>query len=127
VSYTKYVMFENGMFLLISKYTGVEHSTLAQFGPGCPKVKTAGFLWPREDGTLQSYGKSLSLGKDSCEEDGILITQALQAGRISTVRHDPCGFYFATSDVKATHLFDEDSVEPTTLDSLKTHRIIEDE
>jgi len=119
VSYTKYVMRGDGVFAIISKMTGVEHSTLSWFIGSPTGVKTAGFLYLNQDKELQSYGQSNSLGLKSEESDGVEIARALEEGRVTVVEHEDAGFFYATNDPNAVG---EPSV---TLEALQSHRILE--
>ena len=124
MSYTKYVMFGNGSFLLISKMTGVEHSVLAGFNQGAHNAVSAGFLYPNNDGTLQSYGQSISTGLKCRDEDGDIITQALKDGKISIVDHFTGHFCLATNDVEGTSLIERSGAEVATFETLVEKRIL---
>lgn len=55
----------------------VEHAHMAQvFVPGEENLVSAGFFTV-EDGQVEAYGNSLSLGLDSREVDAILIAKAI--------------------------------------------------
>lgn len=124
MSYTKYVMFPNGSFLIISKMTGVEHSVLAGFNQGAHAAISAGFLWPNSDGTLQSYGQSISTGLKCRDEDGDIITEALKAGKISIVDHFTGHFCLATNDVAGTNLIERSGAEVATFEDLQEKKIL---
>lgn len=123
MSYTKYVMFNDGTFLFISKYAGVEHSVLAQYGPGLNQVSQAGFLHLSQSlDNLQSYGKSISIGKISDTSDGSKIWKALNAGEVKIFDH-PAGFEFAGNAKVAESLYDAE--RPATLEELIEVRILD--
>jgi hypothetical protein len=122
VSYTKYVITEDGTFALVSKYTGVEHSTLGHYVGGPHKVVRAGFLYLNPEGQLDSYGKSISTGKESDPEDGKLIQAALERGEVILVENEQAFFYYATNRAEDRQA---KGAEVADLDLLKKHRVIE--
>lgn len=101
MSYTKYVMLNNGVFAFISKYAGVEHSVLVSFVGNPNNVASAGFIYLHDNGDLQTYGQSVSLGIKCDEADGDIISNALKTGNITIVENDRAGFFFATNDPNA--------------------------
>lgn len=119
MSYTKYVMREDGVFGIISKMTGVEHSVLASILGSPAKVKTAGFLYLNPEGDLQAYGKSISLGLASVEQDGEVISRAIKAGEVTLLENEMAGFFYATNQSFSN------GAKPATLDDLQRHRVIE--
>lgn len=118
MSYTKYVMTGDGTFALISKMTGVEHSTLAHYASSPAKITTAGFLYANDAGELQSYGKSISMGLDSREEDGPAILAAIERGEVVIAENEMAGFFYATNKPGETG-------KVATMATLREHRIIE--
>lgn len=123
MSYTKYIMRKDGKFAFISKYAGVEHRVLAEFLGATNHVKSAGFLYTNTDGTLQAYGQSISLTCKCDENDGVLITAALQAGEISIIENDRAGFFYATNSPMESDI-PFIVVRAATLADLLTHKII---
>lgn len=126
MSYTKYVMSGEGKFAIISKMTGVEHSTLGQLTIGAHRITTAGFLVLNDDATIQSYGKSYSTGKESVPEDGEAIAAAIQRGEVSILENEQAGFFYATNRVQdgdATSV----TIRSATISDLQRHRIFEND
>lgn len=119
MSYTKYVMRGDGVFAIISKMTGVEHSTLSWFIGSPAGIETAGFLYLNPDKELQSYGQSISLRLKSQESDGVEIARVLEEGRVKIVEHEESGFFYATNDPNAV------GKPSVTLEDLQRHRILE--
>jgi len=118
MSYTKYVMRDDGIFGIISKLTGVEHSTLATLLGNPAKVTHAGFLYQRDD-DLISYGKSISTGKASDPEDGPTILQAIKDGKVFLVENERVGFFYATNHPEAN------DCPVASMAGLLDHRILE--
>lgn len=118
MSYTKYVMRGDGIFGIISKMTGVEHATLATILGNPAKVTHAGFLYGRDD-ELESYGKSISTGKESAPEDGAIILRAIQEGKVFLVENEAAGFFYATNHPEAS------GNTVATMESLREHRVLE--
>ena len=122
MSYTKYVMRDDDVFALVSKMTGVEHSSLASLLGNANRITHAGFLYANDDGKLDSYGKSYSTGKESSPEDGPVILAAINRGDVFIVEHIAAGFFYASNH---PNFRTTDGVKVATLDLLKEFRILE--
>lgn len=121
MSYTKYVMRDDDTFALISKMTGVEHSSLATLLGSPTRITSAGFLVLNDDGTIQTYGKSYSMGLDSSEEDGPVILAAINRGEVFIIENAEACIFYATNH---SALHTADAVKATTSD-LQHYRIID--
>lgn len=123
MSYTKYLMNDANEFVMVSKYSGQEHIHLAHFIGGPAKMSHAGFLY-RNDQTIQSYGKSVSTGLSSREEDGELIQQSLLKGEmvIVFIEQGDFDFYCASNHPS---LKNHPDAQIATLDLLEKYRIFE--
>lgn len=121
MSHTKYLMNAQGDFVIVSKYSGQEHIHLSRFVGGPTKMSQGGFLYLNEQ-TIQSYGKSVSTGLSSREEDGPLILQAIQEGKVAILEDDYAGFFYAGN---TKEMVNDPEAVIATLDLLKKYRIFE--
>ena len=92
MSYTKYVMTQDGKFVMISKLAGLDHSQLSLLLPEEPV--SAGFI-SLEGGKLIAYGQSITLAMRSREQDSEIIQAALDEGAMKFQWDDLCDRYFA--------------------------------
>ena len=120
MSYTKYVMGADDTFALISKMTGVEHSSLSIVIGGPDRVTSAGFVVLDED-KIQSYGKSYSLDKASDPDDGAVIIAAIHRGDVYLItEHEQCYAYATNARNSA-----QNGGRVATLETLKDFGIFE--
>jgi hypothetical protein len=80
MSDTKYIM-RHGIFVIFSKYLGVEHQQMARMVWRDGEVTSAGFAL-HGYGEFQCYGRSISTGKRSAPEDEGLIAKAFEDGKM---------------------------------------------
>ena len=116
MSYTKYVMDADGHFVMISKYSGLDHQEVARLIDITNPVG-AGFVTVM-DGRLTAYSKSITLGLSSRDEDGDVMTSNLLSGDVSIVWHDQTDTYYATN----LHTKSEEGI--ADLDLLLKERVI---
>lgn len=90
MSHTKYLMNHQGDFVLVSKYSGQEHIHLARFIGGANAMAHGGFLY-LHNRKIQSYGKSISTGTSSREEDGESILRDIEGGKVAILEDDYAG------------------------------------
>jgi hypothetical protein len=124
---TKYVMTGSGIFAIVSKMTGMEHTHLCRLGLDISPEKlakeggSAGFLNLNDDGSLTAYGRSLSCDLPAREGDGEKITAAIRDGKVRLESIVGREEDFIAGNIEGLQAPD---LEVATLANLKKYKVI---